>query len=264
MIAQGLPVATVQATDTEGQPLLLHPARKQNKAHVLWESPREFGVACAAEFLATATLVLVGCGSSVSEAPRAIADFEVSTAFASTIALLIIMFGGISGAHLNPAVSLAFFLTRQFSLAKAAAYGLAQTLGALAGAAVLYGLVPNATNDWGQTTLAEGVAPLRGVLVECVATYFLVTVVLFVGRHPSPDKGNQRLATAIGVYAALMALQLFAAPLTGCSMNPARSFGPAVISTSWDAHWVYWVGPLAGAAIASIVYLFFTHCAATF
>jgi MIP family channel proteins len=158
--------------------------------------------------------------------------------------------GPISGGHLNPAVTVAMLLTGRISLPRSLSYILAQLVGGTLGALLLRPIFPDLPAGLGATVLGDGVTPMQGVLIEAVLTFFLVFVVFGVAVDPRGPK--QLFGICIGL---VLTFDILAGgPLTGASMNPARSLGPALASGTWTAHWVYWVGPLLGGAIAGLAY----------
>jgi len=174
-----------------------------------------------------------------------------------TFALLVLATVRLSGGHLNPAVTFAAMITRQMSVTKATIYVIAQCAGAVAGALVLTLIVPStAQGALGVHMLAGKVSILGALLTEILLTFGLVFAVLATthGAVNPPTLGFLVIGlTAIVGY-------LFGIAITGGSMNPARSFGPALVAGVWKDHWIFWVGPLAGAAIAGVVYEFcFSH-----
>jgi aquaporin Z len=161
---------------------------------------------------------------------------------------MIFTFGHISSAHINPAVSLAFRLLGRISNMKLVGYVLAQLLGAVLGGLAIYAVLG---------TDVDGAATVPGIggwdsalVVEVILTFFLMMVIMAVATD---DRAQGAFAAiAIGGYVAFAATGW--GPVAGASMNPARSFGPAVVSGVWDYHWVYWVGPIVGAALAVMTY----------
>ena len=215
--------------------------------------------ATLAEFIATLLFVFVGAGSVV--ASGSLTDGELNAArlvaialtHGLAIALLVYATANLSGGHINPAVTLAAALTRKIGLDKASMYIVAQLAGAVAGAYLLMLAVPNAVEgNLGAHALASDVTVGMGIVMEIVLTFVLVFVVFATAIDP---KGMGRLAPlAIGL--AVLVSHFVAVAFTGASMNPARSLGPAVAAGVWSDHWVYWVGPLIGGAIASLLYQF--------
>jgi len=204
----------------------------------------------AAEGIGTFVLVFAGCGAIVTEAqhPGALGALGVALVFGLVVMAMVYATGHLSGAHLNPAVSAAFVLTRHFPLREALAYVSAQFAGALAAAALLAMLWPSEPAALGTTasTLAIG-----GTLAyEAVLTAFLMFVIMAVATDTRAVGAGA--AIAIGGTVGLDAL--FGGPITGASMNPARSVGPALVSGELAHLWVYVVAPLWGAAIGAIAY----------
>lgn len=205
-----------------------------------------------AEALGTFALVFAGCGAIVTNAERAgaLGSVGVSLVFGLVILAAIAAFGHLSGAHFNPAVTGSFFLTRHLPGRDAIAYVVAQLAGATVGALLLWLVWPGKPADLGATvpTIAVG----RAVIVEMVMTAMLMAVILSVATDTRA--AGAPAAIAIGATIALDAL--FGGPLTGASMNPARSFAPALVSGQWRDFWVYLAGPLLGAPLGAFAYQF--------
>ena len=160
----------------------------------------------------------------------------------------------VSGAHLNPAVTAGFWVTKRLDTLHAVFYCLAQLLGSLAAAYALRFLLPEAT--WrpvalGSTDLVSDFTRIQGMALESIATFFVVYV-FFAGALEGWDSFRKLGGLAVGLAVAMGAL--LAQPFTGASMNPARTFGPALAARHWINHAVYWVGPLFGGVIAAVVY----------
>ncbi|XP_056620221.1 aquaporin-4 isoform X1 [Triplophysa dalaica] len=218
---------------------------------------QEFWRAVSGEFLAMLIFVLLSLGSTINwsakeEKPSPPDLVLISLCFGLSIATLVQCFGHISGAHINPAVTAAMVATRKLSLAKAVFYLLAQCLGALVGAAILYGVTPaSVRGGLGVTSVNPEISTGHAIVIELIITFELVfTVFATCDTKRSDLKGSAALAIGLSVCIG----HLFAIPYTGASMNPARSFGPAVIMGKWNDHWVYWVGPLIGGVLAATVY----------
>jgi aquaporin Z len=217
----------------------------------------------AAEFLGTFWLVLGGCGSAVLAAafPHVgIGFLGVALAFGLTVLTMAFAIGHISGCHLNPAVSLGLVMGRRFKAAELLPYVLAQVLGGIVAAAVLYfiasgkagfelssGLAANgyAEHSPGGYTLAAG------FVTEVVMTFMFLIVILGATDARAP----QGLAP-IAIGLCLTLIHLISIPVTNTSVNPARSTGPALIVGGWAISqlWLFWVAPLLGAALAGVVY----------
>ncbi|KAL4624603.1 aquaporin-4-like, partial [Arapaima gigas] len=218
---------------------------------------KAFWRAVSGEFLATLIFVLLGLGSTISwsvgEKNLPPANLVlISLCFGLSIATMVQCFGHISGAHINPAVTAAMVCTQKLSLAKSVFYVVAQCLGAIAGAGILYLVTPaSVRGGLGVTAVNSNMSVGQAFLVEFLITLELVFTVFASCDHKRSDlKGSAALAIGYAVTIG----HLFAIPYTGASMNPARSFGPAVITWTWDNHWVYWVGPILGGVIAAAMY----------
>ncbi|EPQ01980.1 Aquaporin-4, partial [Myotis brandtii] len=161
-------------------------------------------------------------------------------------------FGHISGGHITPAVTVAMVCTRKMSLAKSVFYIAAQCLGAILGAGILYLVTPpGVVGGLGVTTVHGNLTAGHGLLVELIITFQLVFTI-FASCDSKRTDVTGSIALAIGFSVAIG--HLFAINYTGASMNPARSFGPAVIMGIWENHWIYWVGPIIGAVLAGGLY----------
>ncbi|KAM3935131.1 aquaporin-5-like [Leptodactylus fuscus] len=205
-----------------------------------------------AEFLATLIFVFFGLGSALRWPAALPTVLQISLAFGLVIATMVQTVGHISGAHINPAVSFAFVLGSQISIWRGIFYIIAQLLGALAGAGILYAVVPPAIRgNLAINSLSNNTSPGIGVVVEIILTFQLL-LCIFASTDSRRTDNVGSPAISIGLSVTLG--HLVGIYFTGCSMNPARSFAPAVIVGNFRNQWVFWVGPLAGAAIASIVY----------
>lgn len=204
----------------------------------------------AAEGLAAFALVFAGCGAIVTDATRdgVLGAVGVSLVFGLIIMAMIYATGHLSGAHINPAVTVAFTLTRHFPVRDAVAYVGAQLAGATAAAFVLLAAWPAKPAHLGATV--PSVPAGTALLYETLMTAFLMFVIIAVATDTRAV--GAAAALAIGGTVALDAL--FGGPLTGASMNPARSFGPALASGTWTDFWVYVVGPVVGAALGAFAY----------
>ncbi|XP_064202395.1 aquaporin-4-like isoform X1 [Anguilla rostrata] len=218
---------------------------------------KSFWRAVSGEFLATMLFVLLGLGSTIGwsageEKPPPADLVLISLCFGLTIATMVQCFGHISGAHINPAVTAAMVCARRLSLAKAVFYLAAQCLGAVAGAGILYLATPGSVRGaLGVTTVNSNISVGQGFLVELLITFELVFTV-FATCDPKRTDLSGSAGLAIGFAVAIG--HMFAIPYTGASMNPARSFGPAVVTWTWKDQWVYWVGPILGGIMAAGLY----------
>lgn len=202
------------------------------------------------EGLAAFTLVFIGCGAIVTAAqyPGGLSSVGVAAAFGLVIMAMIYATGHLSGAHINPAVTIAFTLTRHFPVRDAAAYVGAQLVGAAIGAFALLAVWPDKPANLGTTLPSIG---LGGAFVyEFLLTAFLMFVIMAVAT----DTRAVGAAAAIAIGGAVAMDALMGGPVTGASMNPARSFGPALASGEWNDFWIYVLAPIAGAAIGALAY----------
>ncbi|MBI4200457.1 MAG: MIP family channel protein [Chloroflexi bacterium] len=204
--------------------------------------------AALAELIGVFAFVVLGAGAVLTSSGNVT---HIALAHGLALAVVVAATARFSGGHINPAVTVAAFVTRRIGLVKGIMYVVAQLVGAAVAALFLLWMFPTGMEgNLGSHALAAGVSPGMGLLIEIVLTFFLVAIVFATAMDP---KGPGHLAPfAIGIV--VLVDHLVGVPLTGASMNPARSFGPALVSGTWANHWVYWVGPLVGGIIAGLVY----------
>ncbi|KAE8627073.1 hypothetical protein XENTR_v10006864 [Xenopus tropicalis] len=211
-----------------------------------------FWKAIFAEFLATLIFVFFGLGSALRWPAALPTVLQISLAFGLVIGTLVQSVGHISGAHINPAVTMSFLVGSQISLIRAFFYIIAQLLGGLAGAGILYGVVsPNVRGNLAINTLSNNITPGVAFVVEMILTFQLV-MCIFASTDSRREDNVGSPALSIGLSVTLG--HLVGIYFTGCSMNPARSFAPAVVVRRFTNHWVFWIGPLAGGMLASLTY----------
>lgn len=206
-----------------------------------------------AELVGTFVLVLGAAGSAM-----VVVD-ELSVSANMLIAVLgsafalsagIYMFYDISGAQFNPAVTVALFVLGKISLVAGIGNIVAQIIGAILATAVLALAIPLGPSNYGLTTVAFGTEPWQAVILEAAGTFILVSTILFVAvRYRVPAAVG-----AIAIPTALAAGLIISGALTGGSLNPVRTLGPALLSGEFANHWVYWAGPMAGALISALVF----------
>lgn len=202
-----------------------------------------------AEFIGTFALVFAGCGSvMVSERfPGTVTLSSIPIVFGLVVATMIYAVGHISGAHFNPAVSLAFTLTRHFPKKELVAYWFAQFAGAIVAILLLQFLLPDGS-IYGATV--SNVGFLRTIAWEIVLTFFLMFVIIAVAT----DTRAQGVMAGAAIGATVCFCAFVGGPVTGASMNPARSLAPAIFQGTLNDIWVYFVGPAIGASLAALVY----------
>merc|ERR1712150_294386 len=197
----------------------------------------------------------VGCGSALNNGGDYV---RIAMCFGVTVATMAQSIGHISGCHINPAVTAGLLVGRKIGLIKAILYIVSQCIGAIIGTGLLKvfypsTVTPDSPGYLGVTALAKGINAGQGLGIEFFITFVLILVVFgsAADEHAAAaTKGSAPLAIGLSITTC----HLFAIPLTGSSMNPARSFGSAVIAHKWANHWVYWLGPILGGVCASIVY----------
>jgi MIP family channel proteins len=213
-----------------------------------------------AEFVGTFALVFIGGGAIiVSKIPDSnIGLVEVALAHGIILAVMVSALMRISG-HFNPAVTLGFMITGRIEAMMAGLYIVAQLVGGIAAAFALRFTMPATAFDAaraGGQAVSIDITAAQAITLEAIATFFLVFVVF----GTAVDKKAPRIGgLAIGLTIAADILAI--GPLTGASMNPARSFGPAFASQVWEGQLIYWIGPLVGGALAALLYdrLFIRH-----
>lgn len=216
----------------------------------------------AAEFIGMFTFVFIAAGSLVLSTASGSGIVGVALAQGFTMAIVVSGLAHISGGFFNPAVTVGLWVTGKVDSARAGAYILAQLAGSAAAAGLLR--LTLSSNIWkpsslgatlvNQSAKAVGFSSGKALLLEAVLTFFLVFTVFATAID---DRGPFKTIAGFGIGLIISADILVAGVLTGASMNPARSFGPALMSGKWTDFWVYILGPLAGGVIAAEVYWFF-------
>jgi MIP family channel proteins len=211
-----------------------------------------------AEFLGTFALVFFGegaiCADQFLHGAGGLGLFGIAAAHGLAIAVMVSALGHISGGHFNPAVTIAFWVTRRVSTLDVAVYWAAQLAGAIAAAFVLKALIPEDT--WravalGTPELVRDLPRLSAIVLEAVATFFLVLTVFATAVD---GKGTFHAIAGFGIGISIVLGIMVAGPFTGGALNPARALGPALASSHWANWGVYWVGPLTGGFLGGLLY----------
>ena len=202
-----------------------------------------------AELIGTFLLTFIG-GAAIINGDAGVIGIALANGL--TIALVICSLGHISGAHINPAVTIGFLITGKIEAKDALIYILSQLIGAMLAAYSLKVFVPGAMEaSLGGQSISPNVSIVAAIFIEFVLTFFLVTAIFGTAVD---DRGTFSAVAGFGIGLVVTVDILAGGPFTGASMNPARSFGPAIISGTWENQIVYWVGPIIGGAIASLFY----------
>jgi MIP family channel proteins len=203
-----------------------------------------------AEALGTFALVFAGPGAAAIdvESGGAVGGVGVGLSFGLIVMAMIFTLGHVSGCHINPAITCAFLVLRRITPRRALLYGGAQLLGAVLAGLAIVAIVGDEGDAGASRPRINGAD--AALWSEVILTFFLAMVVLAVATDGRAV--GSMAAIAIGGYVGFAATGW--GPVANASMNPARSFGPAVAANAWDSHWVYWVGPIGGALLATVVY----------
>lgn len=222
----------------------------------MYNKPKKF----VAEFVGTFALIFFGAGSICADQflrstnQGSVGLLGIAVAHGLAIGIMVSAIGHVSGGHLNPAVTIGFWVTRRISTFDALFYWVAQLAGGAAAAYLLRAVVPE--NTWrlvalGTPALTQDFTRTAGMILEGIMTFFLVFVV-FATAVDERGAFGKIAGFAIGLTITMDILM--GGPFTGAAMNPARSFGPALAARQWANHGVYWVGPLAGGVLAGWLY----------
>lgn len=202
--------------------------------------------ALVAELVGTFALIFIGAGAGALGVGGL-----VGVAFAHGLVVLAFCYayGHLSGNHINPAVTIGLLAAGEISVAKAASYIATQLIGGILGAFTLSFCLGSKAGTLGATTLDPAISPLQGFVIEAILTFFLVNTIFNTGVS---GKGGVNTGLAIGLT--LVFAILMGGPLTGASLNPARTLGPAIVTGNFADIWVYLAGPPVGAIVAALLY----------
>ena len=198
------------------------------------------------EMLGTFGLIFTGCGAIVVNdvTGGAIDHLGICTVFGLVVMAMVYSFGDVSGAHINPAVTIAFWISGRFPLKEVGPYILAQAIGSTAACALLLYLFPDESTFLGATLVSGSI--MQSFVLEVAITFLLMLIIIMVAT------GSKEVGTLAGIAigAAVAVLALVGGPISGASMNPARSLGPALVSGHMEHIWLYIIAPIIGAALA--------------
>ncbi len=210
--------------------------------------------ASVAEFIGTFALIFMGAGSIIMDAYTGggVGLVGIALAHGFVLAIVVTATMNISGGHINPAVTIGLLLTGRTDAKTAIFYIPAQLAGAVVAGFALKALYPGAAAaavSLGTPVLAEGISFGRGIAIEALLTFMLMFAIFGTAVDPRAPKVG-----GFGIGLVLIFAILAGGPLTGASLNPARTFGPALAAGVWSNHLVYWIGPIVGAGTAAVLY----------
>ncbi|CAH0393354.1 unnamed protein product [Bemisia tabaci] len=214
------------------------------------------GKALVAEALGTLFINFFGCLSAVNLVePQAAPNLVlIALTFGFIVFVAVQSVGHVSGAHINPAITVGLLVTGKVTIIRAFLYIVVQVLGAIAGSAILRALTPSSYDGgFGVNKLANNLTPIQGLGIEFILGFILVLVVFGVC---DANRQHTQTIAALTIGLTVAAGHLATIDFTGTGMNPARSFGAAVIESFWENHWVFWVGPILGGIAASLLYTY--------
>ncbi len=215
------------------------------------ETPQILARPAVAEFIGSFTLTMAGVGAIAMTGDIV----AVALAHGLAIGLMVAAMGHISGGHYNPAVSFAMLVTQRITVLRFGVYVVAQLLGSVAAALIIKATIPTDILDaveLGVPAVNPAINAGQAFVIEVVATFFLVLVIF----GTAVDKRGPGMIASLAIGLTITMDVFWAGPLTGAAMNPARAFGPALVQPFWDDHWIYWLAPLLGGAIAGILHWF--------
>ncbi|XP_067214234.1 aquaporin AQPAe.a-like isoform X3 [Linepithema humile] len=227
----------------------------------MWKMQKNTMTMFAAEIVGTGVLVFFGCmGCIGAMGPAPPPPLQTALTFGLTVNLIIMMLGHVSGAHVNPAVTIGAVIIGLKSIPTGVIYILGQFIGATIGYGILKMITPaelfndgnlNSTAGVCVTVVHPGISSLQGVLIEVFCTSCLLCAACATWDSRCAHTTD---STALKFGLSVATISFAASPYTGCSMNPARSFGPAIWNSAWKDQWIYWLGPIMGALLGTYAY----------
>lgn len=216
-----------------------------------FKTPVKLIKSLVAELIGTMFLVMIGCGSAIAGGNN---FTGISLAFGLAVMAIACFTGHVSGGNLNPAVSIGLLAGGQLSLIKCLLYIIVQNLGAVIAGTILFYSIKGENSLGVNDVVNERTTPFGGLVLEMLMTMLLVLVVYATAVDKNNKSSPMLPPLLIGLTVAVA--HLFLIPITGTSINPARSFGVSVIKGSFPDHWVFWLGPIVGGALGGVLYRF--------
>ncbi|XP_020279322.1 aquaporin AQPAe.a-like [Pseudomyrmex gracilis] len=226
----------------------------------IWEMQKNTLTMFASEIVGTGILIFLGCMGCIGVmGPTPPPPLQMALTFGLTVNLIIMMLGHVSGAHLNPAVTIGSVIVGLKSIPTGVIYILGQFIGATLGYWLLKTITPEElfsdgnSNSTGVcvTVVHPGISSAQAVLIEVFCTSFILCAACATW---DPRCAHTTDSTALRFGLSVAAISFAASPYTGCSMNPARTFGPAFWNDAWKDQWIYWIGPTLGALLGTYTY----------
>lgn len=227
-------------------PVELSSEKRNEETSACW-NPRSLMKKCAAEFLGTFAMVFAGTGAIIINdiSGGVVSHVGIALTFGLVVLAMIYALGDVSGAHLNPAVTLGFYTARRFAVGLVAPYIISQMIGAIVASGALRLLFP-------QHATLGGTHPAGSSLQSFILEILLAAILMFVILSVSTAAKEKGVTAGIAVGAVIALGALFAGPISGASMNPARSLGPALVSMRLDGLWIYMTAPVLGVLLGVV------------
>ncbi|CAL1689170.1 unnamed protein product [Lasius platythorax] len=233
--------------------------RNSDSTNMMWKIQENTITMFAAEIVGTGILLFFGCMGCIGTMGPAPPPLQIALTFGLTVNLIIMILGHVSGAHLNPAITIGAVIVGLKSIPTGAFYILGQFIGAIVGYGLLKMITPaELFNDGNANSVGlcvsvvhPGINSVQAILVEVFCTSCLLCAVC-AAWDPRCAHTTDSIALKFGL--SIAAISFAAGPYTGSSMNPARTFGPALWNNAWKDQWIYWLGPIVGALLGTYAY----------
>lgn len=209
------------------------------------------------EFLATAIFLFLTVGHVAFSSPTGNVNEAVASVFGFSIFVLVYITASLSGGNINPAVTCALMATRRMSIVKGLLFVFSQCVGAIVGCGLVDAVLPEAVTFVGNNSITPGFSVGEAFLAEMIGTGVLIlTVMAAIDKNQQKSLKHINALAPFAIGMAVYVCHLVLIPVTGCSINPARSFGASVVAKDFDDHWVFWFGPIFGGVISALIYDF--------